>query len=422
MLNCAVLLAGRTRCQHSGSDGAELLQAILYSWKSFCRDIPSDQKFMTDRFPLLFPGLRRGVFLVFCSFAAICCSLTLRADDASIREMQDAAESTEIRVPYDGFSETPINALLAQNGPSTPVPEPPAASMACNPATPAETGYWIVSTERAPQSFDHTLPRFSAVVSRYEHGAGLRKTSIEELRACLQPGIPICVMVHGSLVGDRSVEPESFRTWQWLRHGARGRPFQMIYFRWPSYKLLTPLLSIDFAILGRRASRNGFYLAGLIKSLPPESPLSLLGHSHGTRVISSALHLMAGGAVEEMACPQLQCAGRQIRTVFAASAIDHDWLNPGERFERALCSTECLLNLRNPFDAALVMYPLRRIGSSRALGVTGLTEKDRSALGNSHRKVRDLDVSESVGCRHFWPSYVEQTGLARAASNYLFYP
>ena len=373
-------------------------------------------------FLAMFSGLRRGAFLVPFLFVTICCALPLRADDGVTSEVLDAVESEEWRVPYDGFSESPIDAFLVQNEPPTTVPEVPSVPVVCGPVTSSENGYWIVSTECSPQSFDDTLPRFSAVVSRYEHGVGLRKTSLEQLRNSLQPGMPICVMVHGSLVGDPSVVPESFRTWNWLRHGAKGRPFQMIYFRWPSYRLLSPLLSIDFAILGRRASRNGFYLAGLIQCLPPESPLSLLGHSHGTRVISSALHLMAGGTVEEMTCPQLRCEGRQIRTVFAASAIDHDWLNPGERFDRALCSTESLLNLRNPLDAALVIYPLRRIGSGRALGVTGFTEKDRTALGAWHRKVRDLDVSASVGCRHFWPAYVQQTGLSHAASNYLFYP
>jgi len=416
-----VLKAARTWNQHSGSDGAELLQAILYSWKSFCRDISSDQKFMTPYFQRLFPCFRRGLFFVLGSFATICCATALRADEPVIDGPRDSVESTEFSVLYDRFSETPIDALLAQDAPSTGIPEVPAAAVNAA-ANPTESGYWIVSTERSPQSFAHTLPRFCAVVSRYETGVGLRKTSMEKLRGSLQPGIPICVMVHGSQMDDPSVAPESLRAWKWLRHGAKGLPFQMIYFRWPSYRLLSPLVSIDFAILGRRASRNGFYLAGLIQSLPSECPLSLMGYSHGTRVISSALHLMAGGVVEEMACPQLRCEGRQIRTIFAASAIDHDWLNPGERFGRALCSTECLLNFKNPQDVVLRLYPLRKIGSNRALGITGFTAKDRQALGASGSKVRDLDVSAVVGCRHFWPTYLDQTGLAHAASGYLFYP
>lgn len=65
----------------------------------------------------------------------------------------------------------------------------------------------------------------------------------------------------------------------------RTTSFQMIYFSWPSDRALSPFASIDVAILGSRASRNGFYLASLIQSLPPECPVCLVGHSHGTRVI-----------------------------------------------------------------------------------------------------------------------------------------
>jgi hypothetical protein len=138
-------------------------------------------------------------------------------------------------------------------------------------------------------------------------------------------------------------------------------------------------------------------------------------------VISAAAHLMSGGAVEGIKCPELTCSGRPLRAVFAASAIDHDWLNPGERFDRALCSIECLLNLRNQHDPALLIYPLRRFASRRALGCTGLTDSDRAELGGRSVQVRELDVSADVGFRHFWPAYTEEYGIARRAANYLFW-
>jgi hypothetical protein len=181
------------------------------------------------------------------------------------------------------------------------------------------------------------------------------------------------------------------------------------------------LASIDVAVLGKRASRNGFYLTSLINKLPPDCPLCLLGHSHGTRVISSSLHLMAGGSVEGYQHSQPGNAGRRIRTVFAASAIDHDWLNPGQRFDRALCMTECLMNLQNHMDPALKIYPLRRIGSSRALGCTGFTEKDQRELGESRRRVSNWDVSETIGMGHLWPNYVKRPALASQLRNYFFY-
>lgn len=280
--------------------------------------------------------------------------------------------------------------------------------------------YWIVSTEDSPQSFDDSLPRFCARVQcRHADGSG-HGSSLQDLQKSLQPGIPLVIMVHGSFMDSPSVGPESLRTWKWLQHAAGGKPFEFIYFRWPSYRSPSLMINIDVAVLGRRASRNGFYLAGLIKALPETTSVGLIGHSHGTRVIASALHLMAGGRVEDIGCPDLLCSHRHIRTVFTASAIDHDWLGKGERFERALCSTEALLNLQNPRDPALIIYPLRRIGSRRALGHTGFTEKDRQQLGAHAVKVRDMNVGSTVGCQHMWPEWVEHPLVAHQAAPWLF--
>jgi hypothetical protein len=305
--------------------------------------------------------------------------------------------------------------------------EIPATSAEVTPA-PFETplaspgqGYWIVSTWSSPQSFDGAPLRFCDEVQRFDECIGHRDSSLAELTQSLIPGVPVCIVVHGSFMDSPSVIPESCSTWRWLKAGSCGRPFQMIYFSWPSDRPLSPLACIDVAVLGNRASRNGFYLASLVQHVPPECPISLIGHSHGTRVISSSLHLMAGGTVDDSRHPYARATGRRIRTVFAASAIDHDWLNPGQRFDRALCSTECLLNLRNDCDPALRIYPLRHIGSSRALGCSGFTAKDHKKLGSWNTRVRDLDVSEQIGAAHLWPNYVSQVWLARRLSNYLYF-
>lgn len=278
--------------------------------------------------------------------------------------------------------------------------------------------YWIVSSWKSPQQFDNSPRQFRPEVTCYRDGVGYHHKTMKDLQNSLIPGVPICIVVHGSFMDHPSVRPESLSTWKWLK--SAGKPVQFIYFSWPSDRPLT-LAQIDIAILGNRASYNGFYLASLIKELPGDCPLSLIGHSHGTRVISSALHLMSGGDVEGITHPCARCSGRRIRTVFVASAIDHDWLNPQEHFGRALMCTECLINLTNHKDPALFIYPFRRIGSSRALGCTGFTKSDRRDLNGWNTKVRDLDVSGMIGAKHMWPSYLEQKGLARHLQNYLFF-
>ncbi len=285
-------------------------------------------------------------------------------------------------------------------------------------------GYWIVSTEASPQSFDSTPPVFCPRVTRFDDCVGFRRSNLPELSQSIIPGLPVCIVVHGSFMDAPSVYPESRETWKWLKNGRPDLPFQMIYFSWPSDESLTALIGVDILILGSRASRNGHYLASLIQQLPPECPVSLFGHSHGTRVISSALHLIGGGTVERYRHPSAcaGCTGRRFRCVFTASAIDHDWFNPGQEFERALCCTECLLNLKNSKDCVLSVYPLRRFGSSRALGKTGFTAKDRVRLQGWSAKVVDLDVSSEIGHSHLFPEYANRPWLATKISNYVFFP
>ena len=287
----------------------------------------------------------------------------------------------------------------------------------------ADSGYWFVSTEYSPQSFDRSCPRFCPGVLRYEECVGFRRSSIVELCAGLEPGVPVCIMVHGSFVDIDSARRESACTWRWLRGGSMGHKMQMIYLSWPSYSPLGPLVQLEVNKLGRRAGRNGYYLAELTQYIPPDCPICLMGHSHGTRVIASALHLLAGGTVQGIRHPFARAEGRHIRTVFAASAIDHDWLNPSNRYGRALCSTQCLLNLKNTQDRALKFYQYRMpLISKYPLGRTGLTSGDRRQLGGWGQNVNDYDVTAVIGAAHLWPYYFNKPSMARLLHNYVYFP
>lgn len=118
-------------------------------------------------------------------------------------------------------------------------------------------------------------------------------------------------------------------------------PLNFIYFTWPSegpFSLVpnnpfsTAIPCLDFGVLGRRAELNGFYLADLIGSLPGPTTVSLIGHSLGARTIATGLHLLGGGTVHGKARWNPADCGHRIRVVLAAAAIEHDWLNPGDRY------------------------------------------------------------------------------------------
>jgi len=287
----------------------------------------------------------------------------------------------------------------------------------------ADSGYWFLSTNNCPQSFDHTCPQFCPIVLRREQCDDFRRSSLAELSGGLEPGVPVCIVIHGSFVDTPSACHESGFVWNWLRSASCGNRMQMVYFSWPSFKPLSIFAANDVNILGRQAARNGYYLAELIQHIPPECPICILGHSHGTRVASAGLHLMAGGRIQGICHPFARANGRQIRTVFAAAAVDHNWLNPGKRYDRALRSTECILNLTNCKDPALAVYPLRMpLFVKRPIGSTGLTGWDRRQLGRMGTKIRDYDVSRAVGASHLWPYYFRNNDLAMAMRNYVYFP
>lgn len=284
------------------------------------------------------------------------------------------------------------------------------------------SGFWYVTTRHSPQVFNRG-PVFRPGVARYEEGIGFRNTDFETMKASLTPGVPICVMVHGSFVDTPSTWKESVPTWRWIRSASRGAPVQMIYFTWPSERAYLPTVALDVHLLGRRAERNGYYLAEFLQHLPAESPVCFLGHSHGTRVISSGLHLLAGGTIQRTCHPWARVNGRRLRAVYAASAIDHDWLLPGQRYDRALQSAECILNLQNYSDPALLYYPLRiPLLSARALGRVGLTPLDRERLGPRQGQVVDWEVTRAIGPNHLWPHYFTKPNIAMAMRNYVYFP
>lgn len=276
--------------------------------------------------------------------------------------------------------------------------------------------YWIVSTRCCQQKSKCCCP---CCEFDYYHSSGhgaVTETSYDELLQSLDPEAPICIMVHGSLVKWDAALTDSYYTYLWLRNAAPHRPLNVIFFTWPSDYLPTKIVPIDANILGKRAEYNGHYLAQLISKLPEHHPISLLGHSHGARMVSSTLHLIGGGSVQGVSLSEcgihICCHSRQFRAVFAAAAINHNWLNPGKRYGCSLNCTDCLVNLRNKKDRLLFFYPVLAPVSRRALARTGFTYFDRRALGDNYARIKDIDVSQCVGSGHMFPNYYSHPEIA----------
>jgi hypothetical protein len=288
-------------------------------------------------------------------------------------------------------------------------------------AVPCHDEYWIVSSRECPQRGKHCIPGCAFDYYRHTCATGLCPEHPGNFAAALQPGAPVCIVVHGSFVDWQSVQNEAHAIYHWIRAASPNQPLNVVFYTWPSAgaAMLVPHLGV--ALYGKRASHNGFYLSQLIAEIPGHHPICLVGHSHGARMVVSAMHLMGGGAVRKTPLGYDALRGRRLRAVLVAAAIDHHWLNPGERYGCALNSVECLLNLQNRKDVAMNAYPLRAPFSRRALGRTDFTPKDRAQIGWQGAKLATLDTTSLIGPGHMWPNYYQHPEIAWAMAPYVYF-
>jgi hypothetical protein len=296
-----------------------------------------------------------------------------------------------------------------------PVAPMPVSAGDCN----AGVRYWIVSSRQAPQDPHHVGCGHLDVFERRCDGS-LCPTGLPNLVASLQPGAPILISLHGSWVGWEDNLIQSDATWCWIRRGCPNLPLNVIFFTWPSDRTRCLLAPCELARQGVEAEVNAFYVASLLAYLPDCHPICVLGHSYGARMAMATMHLLGGGALHGMTFP-CTCPQR-IRVILAAGALDHNWLNDGGRYCRALCRAECVLNLRNRHDIALKAYPLLRpLLAHRALGASGVTFFDRHQQTCTCR-IHDLDVTDIVQVGHFWPKYYASSQLARMLASWVYFP
>ncbi len=290
--------------------------------------------------------------------------------------------------------------------------------------------FWIVASDACPQKASRWHVA-SCCRFRWWHVDEAGRCHAADASHFLEvagPQRPVCFVVHGSFVTMESLLVDAVGATRWLRAGAGGDArAELVFFHWPSGGVTTlipgrPLTAIAPAIdvveLGKRADQNGAYLRQLMAQIAGGRNVGLVGHSYGCRVIAAALQQLAVCCLRPVGAWQ---GPGHIRAVFAAAAIEHDWLNPGARFGGMLDRVDGLVNLRNRYDPILKLFPLRYPFASRALGVSGFTPKDRAVNGHRSCRVVDLDVSALIGPRHVWWKYYTQPSIAQSVASWLLF-
>lgn len=324
---------------------------------------------------------------------------------------------------YFSPSSVPVDTLSADPAPTdftTPRMQagPPAVL-----GTASSPNYWVVSSRCDVQHkrYLHLDDGELDVCQRTPDGR-LCPTNMASLQSQIIPGVPVLICIHGVFVRWEDECLESHQAYQWIRNACPHLPLQVIFFTWPSDGMITGLIAVDVNIRGKQAEFNSLHVARLIHGIPESCPVSFIGHSLGCRTILSTLHLAGGGEVQGFSCPGGLGANRRFRAVIAAAAVDHNWLNPRDRYGCALPRTECIVNLQNRQDLPLAFYPLYRPFAGRALARSGLTRRDTRKLGPQSEKFINLDVTETQGHNHLWPGYFQVPEIATAIAPVIYYP
>jgi hypothetical protein len=283
-----------------------------------------------------------------------------------------------------------------------------------------EPDFFVIDTSPCPQTPVNCAPDCPGIISRFLPDQRFHPSNRDELLSTLQPGVPVCVLVHGSFVSAGDVYPESVERYKRIVSSAGNRPIHLIAMHWPSRPSLLLLPAVQVSALGRRAEFNGIYLAQFISQLPPDQPVSLIGHSHGSRVVAAAMHLLGGGQIRGFTVADPNPT-RRIRVVLGAAAIDHHWLNPGDRYGCALPRVESLLNIKNNTDFVLNMYVYSKLNLTRALGQAGFHRHDVRRMGVYANRVREYDATMLVGPGHMIASYAPHPQIRTAYLPYLYF-
>lgn len=331
-----------------------------------------------------------------------------------------AAERVALR---PGTASPPVVEFEELDGPSLPSLEPlfDPPKLVISPSdqrAAASCSLWLVSSRAAGCG----LSLEDLDLYRYAPGCGWSTSNMAAFLTEDSPEVPTIFFVHGN----RYTAEDALETGETLYHSIAAmapahQPVRFVIWSWPSGEIDGHQIK-DLRTKALRAEWQGIQLAQFVAAIDPNVRIALLGHSYGSRLLSSSLHVMGGG---EIAGHRLDAPIERnvpLRVVLMAAAMGNQWLLPGERHGEAMNAADEVLVIANSKDKVLRWYPRLFPGPGpEALGYSGITMPGR--LGPHYEKVEQIDVANLIGKEHNLVDYYHTPAIWRRVSNYaLFAP
>ncbi len=271
---------------------------------------------------------------------------------------------------------------------------------------------WLISTRcLTSDACRADLENPSFAVYRLSHCGRCEVSSIEDYLNTVGPDRPVVVYVHGNRLNSSEAICRALIIYRNVAARHCDNPIDWVVFSWPSAQ--TGILIRDFREKAERCDAHGLYLAWLLRKHAEASlPTALIGYSFGGRIVTGALHAMAGGSLGHRALPGPAVTGAHFEAGLIAPAIESNWMTPRGYHGRSTENLDRLVLLYNRRDAVLKRYwLLNKVRGAVALGYTGPQAFGPRADG-SKLPVRARDCSRFIGLRHDEVDYYNSTCFA----------
>ena len=279
---------------------------------------------------------------------------------------------------------------------------------------------WIVSTRDAPRCGDLDESLQCLRYSRLEDDCQWVSADAETFQTTNDPAMPTVVFIHGNRTDSQGAVTKGLTTYHLIRACTCSEPFRYVIWSWPAERMCRRI-NEDTRLKAAYSDVESYYLALWLDQLPPGEKVSLVGHSFGPRIITGALHLLAGGEVAGRCLSQSTVAAwsggkrNPVRAALLAAAVDAGWLAPGGCHGLALPLVDQMLVTRNGCDRVLRWYPrLYGRGGPKAMGFVGPC----GVGGTDHVEV--IDVTCTVGKIHDWRCYCSASNVCNRWERYTF--
>jgi len=260
--------------------------------------------------------------------------------------------------------------------------------------------FWMISTRSLTSSTCKVnLESPDLRVYQLDCNGKSSPVTLDDYLAALNPDRQVVVYVHGNRIASSEVVHRSFSVYRHIIRCKDNRPVDWVIWSWPSAK--QGILMHDARRKASRTDGQGLYLAWLLrKQVKQAESTKMIGFSFGSRVITGALHSLAGGKLGGRLLPGPPTTGIPVDVALVAPAIDSHWLSEKGYHSLATKNLDQLAVLYNRRDAVLKRYWLiDRVRGRVALGYTG-PRSFAPRVDGSQLPVVARDYSSYIGLRH----------------------